>query len=318
MIDGLYILLGLAAMVVGGDLLVRGSVAVARGLRVPPMIIGLTLVGFGTSAPELVTSLQAALSGSPGIAVGNVLGSNIGNVLLILGIAALVSSIAVDRRALMRDGTMLLLATGLALWALTSGEIGRLAGAGFIVFLGAYLTATLVAERRRSTAAGAVYMGEADLLPTRPQRLWPAILMALAGLALTIFGARLLVGGAVGLAAAAGVSETLIGLTIVAIGTSTPELVTSVVAVRKGEGEVAFGNIIGSNIFNLLGILGVTALVAPIQVPAEVLELDIWVMLGTTLLLLLFAVTGARVSRGEAAVLLAGYAAYLGWLILQA
>ena len=318
MIDGLYILLGLAAMVAGGDLLVRGSVAVARGLRVPPMIIGLTLVGFGTSAPELVTSLQAALSGSPGIAVGNVLGSNIGNVLLILGVAAMIRAIAVDRRALMRDGTMLLVATALALWALTRGEVGRFTGAVFVAVLAGYLAGTLIVERRRSTAAGAVYVAEADLMPAHPQRLLPSILMALAGLALTIFGARLLVGGAVGLAAAAGVSETLIGLTIVAIGTSTPELVTSVMAVRRGEGEVAFGNIIGSNIFNLLGILGVTALVAPIDVPEEVLALDIWVMAATTLLLLVFAVTGARVSRGEAACLLAGYVAYLGWLILQA
>ncbi|WP_371931787.1 calcium/sodium antiporter [Mameliella sp. MMSF_3552] len=318
MMDALYIGIGLLAMIAGGDLLVRGAVAVARVLRVPPMVIGLTLVGFGTSSPELVTSLQAALSGAPGIAVGNVLGSNIGNVLLILGIAALVGAIAVDRRALMRDGTMLLVATGLGIIALAQAEVGRIAGGVFVAVLSAYLAGTLIAERRRASKAGQVYMAEADLLPARPARILPSALTALAGLGLTILGARFLVEGAVGLAAAAGVSETLIGLTIVAIGTSAPELVTSIMAVRKGEGDVAFGNIIGSNIFNLLGILGVTALVTPIAVPAQVMGFDVWVMLATTLLLLVFAVTGARISRREGAVLLAGYAAYLGWLILQA
>ncbi|MGP6086616.1 calcium/sodium antiporter [Antarctobacter jejuensis] len=316
--DILFVLLGLAALVAGGDFLVRGAVAVARGLNVPPMVIGLTLVGFGTSAPELVTSLQAALSGAPGIAVGNVVGSNIGNVLLILGLAALLRSIAVDRRALIRDGGMLVVATGFGVFALLQGEVGRLTGIFFLVTLAAYLTGTLIAERRSSTAAAAVYEGEADLLPVRPARMLPSALLALAGLALTILGARFLVIGAVNLAAAAGVSETLIGLTIVAIGTSMPELVTSVMAVRRGEGDVAFGNIIGSNIFNLLGILGVTALVTPIAVPAEVMALDVWVMSATTLVLLVFATTGARISRREAGALLAGYGLYLGWLIAQA
>ncbi len=308
------LLSGLAALVAGGDLLVRGAVALARRLRVPPLVIGLTLVGFGTSAPELVTSLQAALSGAPGIALGNVVGSNIGNVLLILGLAALLAPIAVDRRALLRDGTVLAMATAATLAVLVQGSVGRLAGAGLVAALVVYLAAVLVAERRRAdgpeTAATPDATGVAPLLPMAR--------LTLAGLALTILGARLLVDGARGLAEAAGVSETLIGLTIVAIGTSAPELVTSVMAARKGAGDVAFGNILGSNIFNLTGILGLTALVVPLQVPVEILALDAWVMAGVTALLLVLAATGTRVSRGEGAVLLTGYAAYLGWLIATA
>lgn len=313
--DSFFVLGGLAALVVGGDLLVRGAVNVARALRVPPMVIGLTLVGFGTSAPELVTSLQAALSGSPGLAVGNVVGSNIGNVLLILGIAALVAPIAVDTRALRRDGAVLIGATLLGLWAMSQGTIARPVGAVFVLALAGYVGVTLLLERRRASAAGVVYTAEAALLPSRPSGLWRDGLLTVAGLVMTVLGARFLVQGAVDIASALGVSETVIGLTIVAVGTSMPELVTSVMAVRRGEGEVALGNVIGSNIFNILGILGVTALVLPIEVPPQILNVDAWVMVAATVALLVFATTGARISRREAGALLAAYGAYMGWLL---
>ncbi|WP_372674992.1 calcium/sodium antiporter [Aquicoccus sp.] len=318
MVDLLWLILGLAGLILGGDLLVRGAVSVAQAMRISPMVIGLTLVGFGTSTPELVTSLQAAFAGSPGIAIGNVVGSNIGNIMLILGLAAFLYPVVVDPAALRRDGGVMLaatlLCTGFVLW----GTLGRLAGAVLIVLLGAYLLFTILRERRSMTAATALYVAEADLLPgPAPTRLmWPA-LMALAGLAITILGARFLVSGAVGLAAAAGISETVIGLTIVAIGTSTPELVTTLIAVRKGQGGVAFGNIIGSNIFNILGILGLTALIHPLAVPQQVIGFDIWVMLGATLVMVLFAITGRRIDRREGAFLVTGYAAYLAttlWL----
>jgi cation:H+ antiporter len=306
MVDILLLLGGLVCLVVGGELLVRGSVAVAAGLRVPPLVIGLTLVGFGTSTPELVTSLQAAFAGSPGIAMGNVVGSNIGNILLILGLTAAFRSIAVNPASLRRDGGALALATLACVAVVLMGAVGRLAGLGLVALLAAYLAYTLITERRRETAAGEMYAAEAGLKTPAQGRLW---------LSITILGARLLVTGAVSLAAAAGISETVIGLTVVAIGTSLPELVTSIIAIRKGESDVAFGNIVGSNIFNILGILGITALVHPLAVPPEIARLDIWVMSAATVALIVFAWTGWRVGRREGAAFLAAYGVYLGVLL---
>ncbi len=317
MMAALLVALGLLGLIVGGELLVRGAVAAARGLGISPMVIGLTLVGFGTSTPELVTSLQAALAGSSGIAIGNVVGSNIGNVLLILGLAAVIAPVAVDPRALRRDGAVMVLATLLCLGAVLSGDIGRVFGAGLIATLAAYLAYTLWTEkRRRATPGAAIYAAEAEALPGADPALGTSLALALTGLLVTIIGARLLVSGAVAIAQAAGISETVIGLTIVAIGTSMPELVTAVIAVRKGQGDVALGNVLGSNIFNILGILGVTALVQPMAVPAQIAELDIWVLVATTLLLLVFARSGWTVSRREGGAFLLAYAVYLAVLLL--
>lgn len=313
----LLLVAGLAGLVIGGEMLVRGAVSAARGFGISPMVIGLTLVGFGTSTPELVTSLQAALTGSSGIAIGNVVGSNIGNVLLILGIAAFVAPIAVDPKALLRDGFVMAAATVICLLAVLVGDIGRLAGAIFLFTLAGYLSFTLWTEKRRDeSAAATVYEGEADAVPGADYGLGKALGIALAGLVITIFGARFLVSGAVNIAQEAGISETTIGLTIVAIGTSMPELVTSIIAVRKGQGEVALGNVLGSNIFNILGILGVTALVQPMIVPAEIIRLDIWVMCAATVLLLVFARTGWRIGRREGGAMLVCYIGYISWLLI--
>lgn len=310
------IALGLAGLVLGGEFLVRGAVSAARAFDISPMVIGLTLVGFGTSSPELVTSLQAALSGAPGIAIGNVVGSNIVNVLLILGLAALMVPIAVDARAFRRDGTVMMLATVLCTAAVLIGEIGRPAGGLLLGALLAYLAWTLIQDRRGKRSPGtAVYEAEAAIVPRTDTPLALSLAQAGAGLVITILGARLLVSGAISAAEAIGMSQTVIGLTIVAIGTSLPELVTSVIAVRKGQGDVALGNILGSNIFNLLGILGITALVQPMIVPPEIIRLDIWVMGAAALILVLFARTGWRIGRREGAVMLACYAGYLGWLL---
>ncbi|MCT8159047.1 calcium/sodium antiporter [Pseudoruegeria sp. SHC-113] len=317
MTDYLLIALGLIGLVIGGELLVRGAVTAARRFGISPMVIGLTLVGFGTSSPELVTSLQAAFAGAPGIAVGNVVGSNIGNTLLILGVAAALAPIAVNPAALRRDGSVLVLATLLCAAAILWGHVGRLAGLGLFASLVAYLAFTLITEARAGgSAASEMYAAEADTVPEPGTSLGLALLMAFGGLVITIFGARFLVEGAVNVATVLGLSEAVIGLTIVAIGTSLPELVTSVIAVRKGEGEVALGNVIGSNIFNILGILGITAIVHPLEVPEEIARLDVWVLCGTTALLLLFARSGWRVARREGLVLLALYAAYL-WVLLS-
>ncbi|TMM54105.1 calcium/sodium antiporter [Sulfitobacter sabulilitoris] len=313
--DYLLVTGGLIGLVLGGEALVRGAVSLAERFGISPMIIGLTLVGFGTSTPELVTSLQAAFAGSPGIAVGNVVGSNIANILLILGVAAVVLPIAVTPAAFRRDGTVLALASGLCLWAVLGGQLGQGAGAVFVAALALYLGVTVYVERRTTTAAGLLYEAEAASLPPARTRPWTALLTLLGGLVVTILAARMLVTGAVSVAAALGLSEAVIGLTIVAVGTSMPELVTSVVAARRGQSDVALGNVIGSNIFNVLGIMGVTALVHPIPVPQVIADLDIWVMLGATALLVLFARTGWRIARREGAFLLLSYGAYVAWLL---
>ncbi|GMG85056.1 calcium/sodium antiporter [Paralimibaculum aggregatum] len=319
---------GFVLLIVGGELLVRGAVQVATRFGVSPLVIGLTLVGFGTSMPELVTSVQAALADAPGIAYGNVVGSNIANILLIVGIAAMISPIAVTSAALRRDGmAMLAVAAGFAALAALM-PMGRALGAGFLLLLALYV---LLAFRQERAAAGGEDHGAAfdkglalqgadpalapapAPAPAHPGLL-PAVLTALGGLALVLLGGRLLVDGAVTLARGLGISETVIGLTVVAVGTSMPELVTSVVAGLRRQGDVAFGNIVGSNIYNILGIAGTTALIAPGAVPAEILRFDNLVMVGVTVVLVLFAWTGLRIARWEGAVLLAGYGLYLALL----
>ncbi len=314
-LDIVFVIAGLAGLVLGGELLVRNAVQLARGLGVSPLVIGLTIVGFGTSAPELVTSLQAAWVGSPGIALGNVVGSNIGNTLLIMGIAALISPILVARRALARDGTVMMGATLACAALVLSGEMGRVAGLGLLLALAGYLAFTFMAERKGRTPAGEVYAAEGDLLPEAPVRAGRAALGLLIGLVVILAGARFLVSGAVGLAQMLGMSDAVIGLTVVAIGTSMPELVTSVLAARKGQGDVAFGNIIGSNIFNILGILGATVLVVPMAAPLPITGVDLAVLLGSAVLFVAFAVTGARIDRREGAVLMAAYGCYMVWLL---
>ena len=314
--DVLFLIGGLIGLVIGGEMLVRGAVAAAERFGISPMIIGLTLVGFGTSSPELVTSIQAALAGSPGIAMGNVVGSNIGNILLILGIATLLMPIAVDPRVLKRDGTVLVLASVVCVAAVLLGDIGRLAGGTMIVLLCTYLSVTLYLERRKSSPVAELYSAEADLVAAPVTSLGKSLMIAGAGLVITILAARYLILGAVSLAQAVGLSETVIGLTIVAIGTSMPELVTSIIAVRKGQGDVALGNIIGSNIFNILGILGITALVQPLAVPPEIAKLDIWVMSLATLALIIFARTGWQIGRREGFGLLLAYVVYISYLLI--
>jgi len=302
----LLFLIGLIALVAGGELLVRGSVGSARRLGVSPLLIGLTLVGFGTSMPELVTSVEAALVGSPGIAVGNVVGSNIANILLILGLAALVRPIAVSVAAVRRDAGVMIAAAVVCLLALATGTITR-----WIAALAAYVVFSYLQERGDAQPSAELHKHEAEAVQWPGHALWLALLVSLVGLALTILGARWLVAAAVALAQSAGLPETLIGLTIVAVGTSLPELTTSVLAARRGQSDVAVGNILGSNIYNVLGILGITGLIAPVPTPAGIMALDIWVMLGVSALAIVFAATGGRISRREGAVLLAGYLAYL-------
>ncbi|HUF85940.1 MAG TPA: calcium/sodium antiporter [Thermohalobaculum sp.] len=297
---------GLVLLLLGGESLVRGAAGFAARMGVSPLLIGLTVVGFGTSTPELVTSLEAAFAGSPGIAIGNVVGSNTANILLILGVAAVLVPIPVARRAFLRDGTVAALAALACLGVVLMGSLERLAGVALVAMLAGYIV--FAASRER------VEVAEGDGIIPRGMGVPAALAFALGGLVLTILGARLLVGGAIELAEVAGVSDTIIGLTIVAVGTSLPELATSLMAALRRQPEIAFGNIVGSNIYNVFGILGVTALVHPIPVPPEIAAFDIWVMLAATAALTAAAVTGWRITRREGAAMLAAYAVYIGVL----
>jgi cation:H+ antiporter len=317
------LLAGLVLLVVGGELLVRGSVAVARRLGVSPLVIGLTLVAFGTSTPELVTSVQAALRGSPGIAYGNIVGSNIANILLIVGVAALITPILVASRALRRDGAVMVAVAAVFAAVALAMPMGRPVGLVFVAALAAYIYLAFRQERTAVPEHGAVYDkaqatqgADPGLDPGRPVAapVWRSLLTAVAGLAVVVGGGYLLVTGAVALARSFGISETVIGLTIVAVGTSMPELVTSVMAALRRETDVAFGNIVGSNIYNILGIGGVTALIAPTPVPVEIARFDNPIMIGVSLVLVALAWTGGVISRREGALLLAGYIAYV-WLL---
>lgn len=315
---------GLFLLIAGGELLVRGAVHVATGLGVSPLVIGLTLVGFGTSTPELVTSVQAALSDAPGIAYGNIVGSNIANILLILGVAALISPVVVASLALKRDGAVLLTVAVVFSAVAFAMPLGRGVGAVFVAVLMLYVYLAFRQEKVSAPAGhGAVYdknlaLQETDAAlvpPASPQKsLLVSTSIALGGLILVVMGGRFLVDGAVSLARGFGISETVIGLTVVALGTSMPEFVTSVVAGLRKQGDVAFGNIVGSNIYNILGIGGFTALIAPGAVPAEIVSFDNLVMIVVSLTLVAFAWTGLRIGRREAAVLLAGYVAYLSFI----
>lgn len=308
------LILGMALLVGGGEMLVRGAVTVARRMRVSPLFIGLTLVGFGTSTPELVTSVQAALAGSPGVAVGNVVGSNIANILLILGLSAILAPLACDPGALRRDGGVAVVTALIAVGIGASGFLSRPVGFALVLALVLYVVATFRLERAAGGAGAELRLKEAEQVAPVTASLVPALFLCLIGLALTIVGAGFLVDGAVALARQWGVSEAVIGLTIVAVGTSLPEFVTSVMAAVRGQGDVAFGNIIGSNIYNILGILGVTAVISPVEIPGQIIRFDLWVMLGATLVLVLFAFTGRRINRIEGAILLLCYAVYLNLL----
>jgi len=304
--------LGLVLLLAGGEALVRGAVAAARQLGISPLVIGLTVVGFGTSAPELVVSVDAAISGAPALALGNVLGSNIANMLLIVGAAALLTPLAVHPDALRRDGVVLALVTlGFALLSL-NGAIGRVEGLAMIGVLVAYLAWSIWSDRRRAGPVAELHREEAAELPDPlPRAGWIIALSILLGLAALIAGARLAVTGATALARDAGISETVIGITLVAVGTSLPELATAIVAARRRHADVCIGNIVGSSLFNILAVAGASAVARPLPVDDPVAVLDMWVMLGVTLLLLAFMLTGLRVVRWEGAVLLALYAVFV-------
>lgn len=309
---------GLVLLALGGEFLVRGAVGMASRLGISPLLAGLTIVGFGTSMPELATSIQAALGGSPGIAMGNVVGSNIANSLLILGVSAIIMPIMVNPASFKRDSIAMAVATLLATGAVMLGIIGLAPGIVLVTALAAYIWWAYKSESASHDAEAHRHVAEAEDRPVPPDT-GPVVLggMILAGLAAAIFGAGLLVDGATVLASAAGVSESVIGLTVVAIGTSLPELIACVIAVIRKHGDVALGNVVGSNIYNLCGILGLTAIIHPIEVPAEIAQFDIWMLVAVTALLIVQLRSGWRLSRIEGALLVVLYAGYTGFLALR-
>jgi cation:H+ antiporter len=286
-------------------------------MGVSPFIVGLTIVGFGTSAPELVVSVDSALAGSPGIAVGNVIGSNMANIMLIVGAAALIRPLAVHPDALGRDGVAMTGATILFLAVAFSGTMGRGMGAVFLCALILYLAFSLWWDARRSGPAAALHGEEAaELAPILPQRLWVLIVVLIAGLAALIAGSRLAVTGATAIARDAGISEEIIGITLVAVGTSLPELATAIMAAKRGHADVCLGNVIGSNIFNLLGIAGAAAVAAPLSFELDIIRQDLWALIGVTCILIAMMLTGRRVERWEGAALLTLYALYITYHLM--
>lgn len=307
----IQILGGFVLLFVGGEFVVRGAVALANRFGVSPLVIGLTIVGFGTSLPELWVSLNAALGGSPGIAVGNVVGSNMANMMLVMGCAALICPIMVNPAAVRRDASFMLAVTVIFIAIGMTGTVSALEGLAMVVMLLGYLGYSLWRDTKDNDAAAALHREEAEELAGRPRALWISLIELLAGFAAVGYGADLLVDGATTLARAAGVADAVIGLTVVAVGTSLPELATSIVAAYRGHSDVCLGNVLGSNIFNLFGIMGVTALAVPVPFPEQILQFDLWALLFVSLLLIPFILSGRRICRVEGGVLLALYAGYV-------
>ncbi|WP_199257920.1 calcium/sodium antiporter [Paracoccus binzhouensis] len=304
---------GLVLLFLGGEGLVRGSVALAERFGLSKLIIGLVIVGFGTSTPELLVSVNAALGGSPEIALGNVVGSNIANVFLILGVAALIMPISGWKRTAVREALVASL-VALALFGLVQGQvITRVEGFALLAVLTVYLLASYWLERREKTLT--VFEQETEEFEDVPlKRAWLPPLVSLGGIALLVIGADLLVDGSISIARAFGVPDAVIGLSLVAVGTSLPELATAIVAAVRRHSDVVLGNVIGSNIFNVLAILGTTAVIQPIEVGARFRDIDTPVMLGASCALLVLLFATQRIGRLWGIGMLAVYAAYMIFL----
>jgi cation:H+ antiporter len=318
----LWLALGLAVLTAGAEVLVRGAVELAAAVRISPLVIGLTVVAFGTSAPELVVSLRAALTGQPEIAVGNVVGSNIFNVLVILGLSALIVPLRVDQQLVRLDVPLLILVSLVVYGMVLNGRLDQLEGGLLAAALVAY-TAWLIRKSRRENSAAVLgeYSAEfSEQTPSTPGRMLLFLALVAAGLGMLVVGADLFVGSAVTIARGWGMSELVIGLTLVAAGTSLPEVATSLVAAIKGERDIAVGNVVGSNIFNLMCVLGLTGLLTPggIPVGAEALAQDLPVMVLVALACLPVVLIGHAIERWEGVVLLAFYGLYTAALICEA
>lgn len=316
--DWFLLVAGLVVLGVGGEALVRGAARLARVLGLTPLVIGVTVVAVGTSAPEMAVSLHAAFTGQEDVSVGNVVGSNLLNLLVVLGSAALLVPLVVAQRLIWWDIPIMIAATALVMLLGWDGELSRYDGIALLVLLVVYLVAAVMLSGNESAEVEAEYEEEfGGAVEPGGRAIAIQAGLILVGLALLVFGAEIFVDGAIGIARALGISELIISLTIVAVGTSLPELVTALVAAWKGENDIAVGNVVGSNIMNLLSILGVTAAVAGdgLTMPAPVLSFDLPFLLLASIACLPILWSGHRLSRPEGGLFLAAYVVYVAWLL---
>lgn len=312
------VLFGLAVLVWSADRFISGAASVAHYFAMPPLLIGMVIVGFGTSAPEMVVSALAASQGNPGIALGNAYGSNISNIALILGVTALIGPIAVHSQVLRKELPILTVVTGVAAYQLWDGDLSRFDAIVLLLLFFALMAWTIwqgLQKKVDPLASGIEEELQTLVMPIRQGVIWLVV-----GMVLLIASSRMLVWGAVEIAHAFGVSDLIIGLTIVAIGTSLPELASSIAAARKGEHDIALGNVIGSNLFNTLAVVGIAGVISPMAVGPEVLQRDVLVMsvLTVSLFVLGYGFKGrpGRINRKEGALLLACYIGYTTYLVM--
>lgn len=307
----IMIIAGLTMLILGGELLIRGAMSAANKLNVSPFLSGLIIVGFGTSTPELLVSISAILKNNPSVALGNIIGSNIGNIGLIIGVCGLISPLVFKPSALKRDALVMI---GAVLMLIIMGSIGYfsiVSGLFMISALFVYLGFTIYLEKNQKNASQKLHQDEGKELHNTPHKTWLIVLSIIVGLTFLMQGAHWFVTGATTIASELGVSEALIGLTLVAIGTSLPEFTISVMAVLRKHMDVAVGNVVGSNIFNILGILGISSLISPIPFEGRFSDFDQWALLLISLLLVLFLLLGHSISKAKSIFLLLFYVAYV-------
>ncbi len=312
----LWLIMGLAVLVAGGEFLVRGAVGIAKKAHISTLVIGMTVISFGTSAPELFVSIGSALDGNPDIAIGNVVGSNIANIALVLGITVLIFPVIVDRNSKIIDWPMMMGAT--LLFFLFSYDLVIELWEGAILF-GILLVFTflLIRGSRRKTKKELAELDDNDEIASVKDKIGLSILFTLIGLVGLYFGAEWLIKGAVEIAQSFGMEERVIAVTVVAFGTSVPELVTSAVAAIKKETDISIGNLIGSNIFNIMAVIGVTALVKPIDVDEQILNYDMWWMIAIALALLPMMLIGKKVGRLKGVMLFGSYVVYITLIVMS-
>ncbi len=315
----LFFVLGLATLVVGAEALVRGASRLALSLGVSPLVIGLTVVAFGTSTPEMAVSVGASLGGSPDLAIGNVIGSNIANILLILGISALITPLLVDRQIIRQEVPIMIGASVLMVVMALDGNISRFEGAALVLLVIAYTVFLIRQSRQASREAPDEFAAE---MPTSNwDRHWGVqIALIVAGLVALVQGSEWLVDASIAFARAFGVSDLVIGLTVVAVGTSMPEIATSIVAALRGERDIAVGNVVGSNVFNIFAVVGATGLISAGGIPISeaARNFDLWVMLAVAFACLPIMITGREIARWEGGVFVGYYIAYTAYLVLAA
>lgn len=315
----LMFVLGLTVLVIGADVMVRGASRLAVSFGVSPLVVGLTVVAFGTSAPEMAVSVGSAFNGTPDLAIGNVVGSNIANILLILGISALITPLLVDEQIIRQEIPIMIGASALLVVMALDGSIGRIEAAALFGLVVAYTVFLIVQSRRASKNVQDEF--ETEIPTSNWDRHWAVqVALIVVGLVMLVQGAGWLVDAAVAFARAFGVSDLVIGLTVVAVGTSMPEIATSIVAAIRGQRDIAVGNVVGSNVFNILAVLGVTGLVSSGGLPVSdaARNFDLWVMLAVAFACLPIMISGREIARWEGGVFIAYYAIYTAWLVLQA